>query len=102
VIAASAATSVIPTTLGTATGGGPVDIVSVTVSPVLAIAPAAGTWLMMLPLATVELDVLASVPTTRPTPVTALSAADSVVPTTLGTATGCKGKGNLPNTEHRL
>jgi hypothetical protein len=55
VIAEVAAACVMPTTLGTVTGGGPDDTTRFTDAPEVTLVPAAGFWLMTLPEGTVEL-----------------------------------------------
>src|ERR1019366_4732490 len=59
-----------------------------TADPIVASVPATGLSLITLPDATVLLEAVVSVPTTRPTPVIAVAAAACVCPTTFGTATG--------------
>ncbi|HTV97886.1 MAG TPA: hypothetical protein VME42_17955 [Steroidobacteraceae bacterium] len=46
-----------------------------TAEPLATLVPPAGLWLMTLPAATVLLDSMVTVPTTRPAPVIALLAA---------------------------
>jgi hypothetical protein len=84
VMAAVAAACVCPTTFGTVT---PEEITKLTEDPALAAVPAAGFWLITLPIATVLLDALLVVPTTRPAAVMAVVAAACVCPTTFGTVT---------------
>jgi hypothetical protein len=74
-----------PTTLGTVTGAGPDETTRATEAPFAALAPAAGVWLMTLPLATVALDACVTVPTVSPAPVIAVVAAVCASPTTFGT-----------------
>jgi hypothetical protein len=82
VVAVVAAACVFPTTFGTA---GPVEITSLTAEPRLTVVPAVGLELITLPEATVELDAVVTVPTTKPAPVMAVVAAACVFPTTFGT-----------------
>src|ERR1700719_2046033 len=84
------AACVIPTTLGTGTGAGPVDITRFTAVPGFSSVPANGLSLITFPAATVPLDCGGTVPTVSPAPGLALVAADCVNPTTLGTGT-CAG-----------
>ena len=84
VIAVSAAACVRPTTFGTATGAGPVETTRSTAVPAATLAPASGLWLITLPAGTVPLEDVVTVPTTRPAPVIAVSAAACVRPTTFG------------------
>src|ERR1019366_3188787 len=88
VIAVAAAACVCPTTFGTATGAGPVDTTRFTADPRATSVPATGLSLITLPDATVMLEAVVTVPTTRPAPVIAVDAAACVCPTTFGTATG--------------
>src|SRR5215210_668931 len=76
-----------PTTLGTATCGGPEEMTRATALPVTTCVPATGDWLITAPAATVVLDAVVTAPTVRPAPVIADVAAACVSPTTLGTAT---------------
>ncbi len=96
VSAASAAACVRPTTSGTAiwTGSGPLETVRFTAKPGMASVAASGFWLMTCPAGTVSLKASVTVPTARPAPVRAASAAACVMPTTLGTVT-CPGSGPL-------
>src|ERR1039457_3465280 len=70
------------------TCAGPVDTTRFTADPRATSVPATGLSLITLPDATVLLEAVVSVPTTRPTPVIAVVAAACVCPTTFGTATG--------------
>ena len=83
VIAVVAAACVEPTTFGTDT---PLEITSATALPPLTEVPAVGLSLITLPTATVVLDALVTVPSTRPAEVIAVVAAACVLPTTFGTA----------------
>ena len=56
-------------------------------SPGATLAPAAGVWLMTLPLAIDVLVAVDTAPTVRPAPVSAVVADDCVWPTTFGTVT---------------
>src|ERR1700681_556266 len=87
VIAAIAAACVWFTTSGTATSGGPDDMVSATALPRLTCVPATGLSLMTAPAATVVLDAVVIAPTVRPADVIAAIAAACVWFTMLGTAT---------------
>src|SRR5205814_1980037 len=78
VIAVVAAGCVRPTTLGTATTGGPADTTRFTALPVTACVPAVGLWLITDPARTVLLDAAATVPSTNPAPVMAVVAAACV------------------------
>jgi hypothetical protein len=84
VMAVVAAASVCDTTFGTVT---PEEMTKLTEDPPLAAVPAAGFWLITLPIATVLLEALLVVPTTRPAPVMAVVAAACVCDTTFGTDT---------------
>ncbi|HLY16812.1 MAG TPA: hypothetical protein VKR61_06285 [Bryobacteraceae bacterium] len=75
---------VCPTTLGTAT---PVEMTKLTADPPLTAVPAVGLSLITLPIGTVVLGALVTVPSTSPALVMADVAAACVCPTTLGTAT---------------
>src|SRR6185503_12313460 len=86
VIAVVAAVCVRPTTLGTATCGGPDETTRDTALPVFTCVPPTGDWLMTDPAGTVVLVAVVTVPTTRPAFVIAVVAAVCVRPTTLGTA----------------
>jgi hypothetical protein len=66
-------------------GAGPDDTTRLTAVAAATCAPAAGVSLITLPGATVELDAMVTVPSTRPAPLIAVAAAASVDPTTLGT-----------------
>src|ERR1019366_5813772 len=88
VIAVVAAACVCPTTFGTATCAGPVEITRLTADPRVTSVPATGLSVITLPDATVPLEAVVTVPTTRPAPVIAVVAAACVCPTTFGTATG--------------
>src|SRR4029079_10792307 len=72
-----------PTTLGTATCGGPEETTIVTELPLSTCAPAAGDWLRTVPAGTVALDAFETVPT-RPAPMIASSASVCVRPTVSG------------------
>src|SRR4051794_41879091 len=85
-----------PTTFGTATFAGPADTTSTTAVPLATVTPAAGTWLITSPAATVALDTADTAPPLRPGFVTALSAAACVRPTTFGTVT-CGGPDDTTN-----
>jgi acetoacetate decarboxylase len=87
-IAVEAAACDRPTTLGTATGAGPVETVKATADPGATCAPAAGFWLITWPAGTVSLDAWVIAPTLNPEPVIDVEAAACDRPTTLGTATG--------------
>src|SRR6476661_4892164 len=80
-----AAACVMPTTFGTATLPGPVDTTMFTADPTFTCVPAIGLWLITLPAATVLLDAVVTVPTTRAEFVMAVVAAACVKPTTSGT-----------------
>src|SRR5580704_15286573 len=82
-----AAACVSPTTFGTATGAGPEETTRFTAEPGATEVPAAGFSLMTLPAATVLLDAVVTVPSTRPAFVIAVVAAACVSPTTFGTLT---------------
>jgi hypothetical protein len=84
VMADVAADCVVPTTLGTAT---PDETTRLTEVPPLTSVPAVGLSLITLPLGTVLVDAVVTVPSTRPAEVRADVAADCVAPTTFGTAT---------------
>jgi hypothetical protein len=73
--------------LGTETCAGPVEITRFTAELTFTLVPAAGLSLITLPDATVLLDAVATVPTTKPAPLIAVEAAACVSPTTFGTAT---------------
>ena len=88
VIAVVAAACVSPTTFGTLTFAGPVDITRFTADPAATLVPATGLWLITSPDGTVLLDAVVTVPTTNPAPVIAVVAAACVSPTTFGTDTG--------------
>src|SRR5208282_4682229 len=88
VIAVVAAAWLAPTTLGTATGGGPEETTRVTAEPFVTRVPAAGLSLMTFPAATLALDACVTAPAVSPAPAIALLAACCASPTTLGTATG--------------
>src|SRR6476661_2369547 len=66
VIAVVAAACVTPTTLGTATFGGPDDTTIATALPLAARAKAAGVWLSTMPDGTVVLDAVVTSPTMNP------------------------------------
>ena len=87
VSAVPAAAWVSPTTFGTATCAGPVEITSATAEPASTLVPATGFSLITLPAATVALEALVTVPATSPAVVSAVPAAAWVSPTTFGTAT---------------
>src|SRR5215813_3151406 len=87
VIAVEAAACVSPTTLGTATCGGPDDTTSATALFVATCVPAVGFWLITDPDGTVVLDAVVTVPTVNPAFVIEVVAAACVRPTTFGTAT---------------
>src|SRR3984957_11562014 len=87
VIAVVAAACGLPTTLGTATFGGPVETTRFTADPVTPAPPATGLSLITLPDGTVLLDAVVTVPITKPTPVIAGVAAACALPTTFGTPT---------------
>lgn len=91
VIAELAAAWVRPITFGTGTGAAPVLTVRLTAEPAATLVPAAGFELITLPNATVALLAIVTVPTVRPAPVIAVSAAAWVIPTTFGTL-GCGGR----------
>jgi hypothetical protein len=82
-----AAPCVLPTTFGTATFAGPLEITKFTDDPALTLVPPTGLSLITLPDATVLLDAVVTVPTTSPAPVIAVLAAPCVLPTTFGTDT---------------
>src|SRR4029078_9306405 len=88
VIAVVAAVCVRPTTLGTATCGGPEEMTSVTTLPIVTCVPGARVLLMIEPAGTVVLEAVESPsPRLSPAPMIALLAAVCVRPTTFGTAT---------------
>src|SRR6185295_7122097 len=87
VIAVVAAACVRPTTLGTATCGGPLETTSVTALPGATWVPAIGDWLITESFGTVVLVAVVTVPSVKFAPVIALVAAACVRPTTFGTAT---------------
>src|SRR6188508_3220743 len=87
VIAEDAAARVSPTTVGTATCGGPDETTRFTALPTLTCVPAAGFELITEPAGTVALACVVIVPTVSPAPVIAEDAAACVSPTTVGTAT---------------
>jgi hypothetical protein len=89
-IAMVAAACVSPTTFGTDTCAGPLEITRFTAEPILTPVPAVGLWLITLPEATVLLDAVVTVPSTKPTPLIAVVATACVSPTTFGTET-CAG-----------
>src|ERR1700683_4178900 len=66
---------------------GPLDTTRFTADPVPTDVPATGLSLITLPAATVPLEAVVTVPTTRPAPVIAVVAAACVSPTTFGTET---------------
>src|SRR5258708_5297035 len=66
VIAVVAAVWVVPTTLGTATGAGPVETTRSTVEPWKSIVPPAGLWLITDPDGTVASNVGFTVPSNNP------------------------------------
>jgi hypothetical protein len=82
-----AAAVVCPVTTGTLTLGSPDDTTSATDEPCTADAPAAGVWLITLPLATVVLVTCVGAGTVNLSAVSALVAATWVWPTTDGTVT---------------
>src|SRR5204863_524995 len=88
VIAVVAAACVSPTTLGTATSGGPDDTTSATALPVTTCVPAVGLSLMTEPAGTVVLDAVVMAPTVKPAVVIATVAAAWVRFTMLGTVAG--------------
>src|SRR6266850_2406941 len=90
VIAVVAAACVRPTTLGTATCGGPDDTTSATAPPGATCVPAIGVWLITDPAGTVVLDAVVTAPTIRFAPVIAVVAAACVRATRFGTET-CDG-----------
>src|SRR5262249_30187624 len=75
-------------TSGTVTGGGPLEITSATALPGATDAPAAGVWLMIRSFATVVLDCVVMVPTTRLEAFRIVVAAACVLFVTSGTVTG--------------
>jgi hypothetical protein len=85
VIAVVAAACVDPTTFGTATWLVPLEMTRLTAEPTLTFVPATGDSLITSPEATVELDCVVTLPTTRPMPVIAVLAAACVKPATFGT-----------------
>src|SRR4051812_11524712 len=85
VIAELAAACVRPITFGTATGGGPDEMISATVLPGAACDPPSGAWLITGPAGTVALAAAEIEPTVSPAPVMADVAAACVWPMTLGT-----------------
>jgi hypothetical protein len=87
VMAVVAAACVLPTTFGTDSFAGPLETTMFTAEPTFAVVPAVGLSLMTLPEATVLLDAVVTVPSTRPAPVMAVVAAACVSPTTFGTET---------------
>ena len=86
-MAVVAAACVRPTTLGTATWGGPDEMTSATALPVATLVPAAGFSLITDPEGTVVLDELVIAPTVKPALVIDDVAAACVKPTTFGTET---------------
>ena len=64
VMAVVAAAWVSPTTFGTETLAGPVEMIRFTVEPVFTLVPAVGLWLITSPAATVLLVAVVTVPTT--------------------------------------
>ena len=88
VSALSAAVCVKPTTLGTATCGGPEEATSATALPAVTCVPAAGDWLITEPAGTVVLLAVVTRPTRNPALLNAVVAAVCVKPTTDGTVTG--------------
>ena len=68
-------------------GAGPVEITRFTDEPTVTDVPASGASLITAPDATVLLDAIDTVPTTRPAPVIEVVAALCVSPTTFGTET---------------
>ena len=86
VIVVVAAACVVPTTFGTATLAKPLETTRFTAEPTLTLVPAVGLSLITLPEATVLLDAVVTVPSTKPAPVIAVVAAACVAPTTFGTA----------------
>jgi hypothetical protein len=87
VIDAIAAACVRPTTLGTATGAGPVLTEIFTADPVATFVPATGLSAITLPEGMVELLAVVTLPMTRPAIAIALVATACVAPTTFGTST---------------
>jgi hypothetical protein len=87
VIAVVAAACVSPTTFGTETFGGPLETTMFTAEPAFTLVPAVGVSLITLPEATVLLEAVVTVPSTKPAPVIAVVAAACVSPTTFGTDT---------------
>ena len=87
VMAVVAAAWVSPTTFGTDTCPGPLETTMLTAEPTLTLVPAVGLSLITLPEATVPLEALVTVPSTKPAPVIAVVAAACVSPTTFGTDT---------------
>ena len=85
VMALVAALWVRPTTLGTVTGAGSEDTTRSTAEPGATEAPAAGFWLMTVPLGAVVLACWITDPTVSPAATMALAAALWVRPTTSGT-----------------
>ena len=77
-----------PTTSGTVTGWGPLEITRSTGLPGSAEPPPVGLWLITLPEGTVLLYALVTEPTISPAPVIAFCAAVWARPTTAGTVTG--------------
>ncbi len=84
-----------PVTSGTVTDDGPVDTVIVTVEPLAAWAPAAGSWETTSPLATLSLACCRTAGT-NPAVVRLSSALACWTPTTFGTATCGGGAAVLP------
>src|SRR6476661_8711238 len=72
---------------GTETLAGPVDTTIFTADPTFTCVPAVGLSLITLPAATVLLDAVVTVASTRPAFVMDVVAAACVMPTTFGTAT---------------
>jgi hypothetical protein len=87
VMAVVAAAWVSPTTFGTDTCPGPLETTMFTAEPTFTLFPAVGLSLITLPAATVLLEAVVTVPSTKPAPVMAVVAAACVSPTTFGTAT---------------
>ena len=87
VSAVVAAAWVSPTTFGTDTLAGPLEMTRFTAEPIFTPVPAVGVSLITSPQATVLLDAVVTVPSTKPTPVMAEVAVAWVSPTTLGTET---------------
>ena len=74
-----------PTTSGTVTGSGPRDMTKSTDAPGGTLVADTGSWLIMLPSATVSLNAGVTVPTVSPTFVIAVSSAEWDWPTMFGT-----------------